>query len=70
MVQLSDIQRQTEDLSQEEREGLVAYLLHRLSGMPPVPEDAEVDQRDADMDCGKVKPISHKEFISQVGRAK
>jgi len=68
MVQLADIQRQTEGLSQEDREGLVAYLLHGLSGMPLGPDDAEVGRREAEMDTGAVKPLNHAEFVSQVGR--
>jgi hypothetical protein len=68
MVQLADIQRQTEELSQEDREGLVAYLLHSLAGMPQGPDDEEVDRREAEMESGAVRPISHAEFLAQVGR--
>ncbi|MFN6018071.1 MAG: hypothetical protein ACK49N_10875 [Verrucomicrobiota bacterium] len=69
MVQLADIQRQAEQLSPEDREGLVAYLLHGLSGIPLGPDDLEVGRREEEMDAGAVKPISHAEFLSQVGRA-
>lgn len=68
MVQLIDIQRQTEELSQEDRESLVAYLLHGFTGMPLGPDDAEVDRREAELDSGSVTPISHAEFLAQVGR--
>ena len=67
MVQLADIQRQSEELSLEDREALVAFLLHRLPGLPSGPDDEEVARRDADMDSGSVSPISHSEFLSQVG---
>ncbi len=70
MAQLIDIQRQTEKLSQEDRESLVAYLLHGFSGMPMGPDDAEVDRREAELDSGSVMSISHAEFLSQVGRLK
>ncbi len=68
MVQLADVQRQSEELSQEDREGLVAFLLHRLPNLPSGPDDEEIGRRDADMDAGSVLPISHTEFLSQVGR--
>jgi hypothetical protein len=32
--------------------------------------DEEVEQRDAEMDSGAITPISHREFLDQVGRAK
>ena len=68
MVQLADIQKQTKELSEEDRKGLVAYLLHGLSGLPSGPDDEEVGRREVEMDSGLVTPISHAEFLSQVGR--
>ncbi|KAB2642056.1 MAG: hypothetical protein DVB26_03900 [Verrucomicrobia bacterium] len=68
MIQLADIQKQTKDLSEEYRKGLVAYLLHGLSGLPSGPDDEEVGRREVEMDSGSVTPISHAEFLSQVGR--
>ncbi len=68
MVRLADVQRQTEELSQEEREGLVAYLLHGFSDVPLGPDDDEVNRREEEMDCGVIQPISHTEFLAQVGR--
>ena len=69
MVQLVDIQKQAKELSEEDREGLVAFLLHGFTGAPSGPDDEEVGRRDADMDSGAVKPISHAEFLAQVGRS-
>lgn len=69
MVQLVDIQNQAKELSEEDREGLVAFLLHGFTGAPSGPDDDEVGRRDADMDSGAVKPISHAEFLAQVGRS-
>ena len=68
MVQLADIQQQAKELSEEDRKGLVAYLLHGISGLPSGPDDEEVGRREAEMDSGSVKPISHADFLSQVGR--
>jgi hypothetical protein len=69
MVQLVDIQKQAKELSEEDREGLVAFLLHGFNGAPSGPDDEEVGRRDSDMDSGVVKPISHNEFLAQVGRS-
>jgi len=68
MVQLADIQKQAKELSEEDRRGLVAYLLHSMSGLPSGPDDEEVERREAEMDSGAVAPISHAEFLTQVGR--
>ncbi len=69
MVQLVDIQKQAKELSQEDREGLVAFLLHGFTGAPSGPDDEEVLRREAEMDSGAVEPISHAEFLAQVGRS-
>lgn len=68
MVQLADIRKQAAELSREDQEGLLACLIHDLERVPAGPDDAEVDQRDAEMDSGTVTPISHAEFLAQVGR--
>jgi hypothetical protein len=68
MVQLADIQKQAKELSEEDRKGLVAYLLHGMSDLPSGPDDEEVEKREAEMDSGTVVPIGHAEFLAQVGR--
>lgn len=68
MVGLADIQKQAKELSEEDRKGLVAYLLHEMSGLPSGPDDEEVERREAEMDSGAVTPITHDEFLTQVGR--
>ncbi len=68
MVQLADIQKQAKELSDEDREALVAYLLHGMSGLPLAADDEEVGRREAEMDSGSVSPISHAAFLAQVGR--
>ena len=68
MVHLADVQRQAQELSEEDRKVLVAYLLHGMSDLPSGPDDEEVEKREAEMDSGTVVPISHEEFLAQVGR--
>lgn len=69
MVQLADVQKQAKELSEEDQKGLVAYLLHGMSGLPSGPDDDELARREAEMDAGTVRPISHDEFLAQVGRS-
>lgn len=69
MVQLVDIKKQAKELSEEDREGLVAFLLHGFTGVPSGPDDEEVGRRDLDMDSGAIKPMNHAEFLAQVGRS-
>ena len=68
MVKLLDVQKQAAELSFEEKEGLLAYLIHELPDPVMGPDDAEVLRREEKMDSGEVKPISHEEFLKQVGR--
>jgi hypothetical protein len=70
MVQLIDVRKQADELTAEDREGLLVYLLHGLRVLPEGPDDAELDRRDAEMDSEAVKPLSHEEFLCQVGRGK
>lgn len=68
MIHLADVQRQVQELSEEDRKGLVAYLLCGMSDLPSGPDDVRVEKREAEMDSGAVVPISHEEFLAQVGR--
>jgi hypothetical protein len=70
MVKLVEIKRQAKELCEEDREALVAFLLHGLSSAPSGPDDEELERRDAEMDSGAVLPISHEEFLAQVGRSR
>jgi len=68
LIQLAEIQKQAAELSEEDRKGLVAFLLHGFRNVPLGPDDDEVNRRDAEMDSGLVAPITHQEFLAQVGR--
>jgi hypothetical protein len=68
MVLLADIQQQAKELPEEDRKRLVAFLLHGFTDMPRGPDDEEAARRDAEMDSGEVAPISHADFLAQVGR--
>ncbi|MDF1737677.1 MAG: addiction module protein [Verrucomicrobiales bacterium] len=68
MVTLSDVQNQSDSLSQEDKAGLITHLLASLSSPPPGPDDEEVQRRVEEMDSGEVAPISHEQFLAEVGR--
>ena len=68
MVQLAELQKQADELSAEDRQGLLAYLLHGLTGAPEGADEEELLRREAEMDSGDVKPLSHREFVREVGR--
>jgi hypothetical protein len=68
MANLMEIQRQTAELSAEEKEGLLAYLIQELPSPGQAADDAEVLRREEEMDAGRVRPVSHEEFLKQVGR--
>ena len=68
MQTLSEIKQSADSLSSEDRAGLASYILATLDHPPLGPDDEEVYRRDEELDSGKVTPISHSEFLREVGR--
>ena len=68
MQSLIHVREQVNELSAEDRQGLLAYLIHSLPSPPLAPDDHEIMQREAEMDAGEVLAISHQQFLSEVGR--
>ena len=68
MATLTEVQWQADQLSPEDKEGLISYLLHGLPGVPSGIDDAEVCRREQEMDRGEIGTLSHDEFLQQVGR--
>ena len=66
MVKLGEIQKKTDELPPEDREGLLAYLLHSLNGVPEGISDEEVMLRDSELDSESMQPITHSEFVAKV----
>jgi len=62
---LSEIQRQADDLSSEDKESLLSYLLHGLHGAPVGADDTEVRRREEEMDSGRVATLSYEDFLLQ-----
>ncbi|MGL4401548.1 MAG: hypothetical protein ACRCXD_16925 [Luteolibacter sp.] len=69
MVKLADVQKQVVELSSEEKEGLLAFLIHELPGPFSGTDDEEVLRREEEMDSGAVAAISLEEFLKRVGRS-
>ena len=68
MQSLIHVREQVDELSAEDRQGLLAYLIHSLPSPPVGADDHEIMQREAEMDAGEVLAISHQQFLSEVGR--
>ncbi len=68
MASLAEVQEQAAELTGEERESLLAYLIHSLRDAPLGPDDDEVKRREEEMETGAVKGLTHGEFLKQVGR--
>lgn len=66
MVKLADIQKKTDELSSEDKEGLLAYILQALDTAPEGITDEEIKSRDFDLESGSVQRVSHGEFVAQV----
>lgn len=68
MPTYSEIQKQADALSPEERAGLASHLLDTLPDPPYGADDEDVRRRAEEMDSGEVEPISHEQFLAEVGR--
>lgn len=68
MATLSEVTKQADTLSPEDKAGLVSHILDSLDDAPAGPSDDEVFRRDEEMDSGAVEPISHEQFLAEVGR--
>ncbi len=68
MQSMIEIQKQADQLSTEDKAGLAAHLLASLASPPLGADNAEIDRRDEEMDSGLVQPISHSDFLTEVGR--
>lgn len=68
MKTLVDVIRDADQLSAEEQAGLATHLLSQMKGAPRGPDDDEVARREAEIDAGTAKMITHGELRQAVGR--
>jgi hypothetical protein len=64
-MKLMEIEQEALALPERERATLAAKLLHTLPSGTAV-SDEEVEQREEDLDSGRVTAISHSEFVQRV----
>jgi hypothetical protein len=62
-MQLRAFLRQIDEMSSEDKQGLLAHLIHSLHNVPMGASDEEILKRDEEMESGHVQPISHKTFL-------
>lgn len=68
MKTLSELIIEADKLSDEDRDGLTTYLLSKRKGGPLGPDDGEIARRDAEIDDGTAKLITHDELCRAIGR--
>jgi hypothetical protein len=68
MATLTDVQTEADGLTLEEKAGLIARLLDSFPNVSAGPDDEEVAKRVAEMDSGEVVPLTHEQFLSEMGR--
>lgn len=69
-MKLVEIEQEALALSDTERASLAAKLLDTLTAPGGDVSDEEVEQRDCEMESGKVVPISRDEFTRRVQQAR
>jgi len=65
-MKVEEIEQHALALSDSERATLVAKLLHTLPPADVEVPDSELEQRERDLDSGKVTAISHSELVRRV----
>ncbi len=68
MATLIEVQKEADCLTIEEKSGLIAHLLDSFPDAPTGPDDEEIARRIAEMDSGEVVPITHEQFLAEMGR--
>ena len=68
MMKLSEVLPHVDQLSEEDQAGLAAHLLANLRGAPLGPDEEELARREAEIDAGTAKFLTHDELREAVGR--
>ena len=68
MKTLIEVIHEADQLSQEDQAGLTTHLLSRLGGVPLGPDDEELARREAEIDSGTAKLLTHEQLCQAVGR--
>jgi len=65
-MSLAEVEKQALALNESERARLAARLLETLPPPGTDVSDEEVWEREAELESGRVQPISHEEFVRRV----
>ena len=68
MKTLMEVIQEADQLSAEEQACLATHLLSQMKGVPLGADDEEVLRREAEIDAGTAKLITHDELTRAVGR--
>ncbi|MEM1082539.1 MAG: hypothetical protein AAGI48_00315 [Verrucomicrobiota bacterium] len=68
MKSLPEIISDVDQLSTEEQAGLATHIMANLRGAPLGPDDEELARREAGIDSGTAKLLTHDELRKAVGR--
>jgi len=68
MKTLTEVISEVDQLSSEDQAGLAMHLLANLEGAPLGPDSEELARRDAEVDSGTAKLLTHEELCKAVGR--
>ncbi len=68
MKTLVEVMQVADQLSSEDQAGLAAHLLAGIRACPLGPDDVELERREAEMDNGSAKLLTHEQLRQAVGR--
>ncbi len=68
MKTLFEAKKIADELSFEDRAGLVTHLLASFPSPPFGPDDDELERREKEIDSGEAIMLTHAEFLRSVGR--
>lgn len=68
MKTLTEVKRDADELSNEDQAGLATHILAKLSGVPLGADDDELARREAEIDDGSAKMLTHEQLCKAVGR--
>lgn len=68
MKTLYEVIQEADQLSSEDQARLTTHLLSRQKGAPLGPDSSEIARRDAEVDAGTAKFLTHEELCKAVGR--
>lgn len=66
MLELAKVRKEADELPLENRESLLTYLTHSLTGTPEGSDDEEISRREAGADAGGFQTLGYDDFMRLV----